>query len=42
MHWMFAMAVASVVGYLAYRSGKRTGSRKGYSVGRSHGRRWRR
>jgi len=30
------------VGYCIYRAGKRTGSRKGYNVGRDHARRRRR
>ena len=33
------IVIALCIGYWAYRSGKRTGSRKGYGVGRAHGRR---
>ena len=31
--------LAWAIGFWIYRSGKRTGSRKGYNVGRTHGRR---
>ncbi len=36
---LLVIAVVAIIGYLVYRSGKRTGSRKGYNVGRQHGRR---
>ncbi len=39
------MGLAAIVGYIAwwsYDSGKREGSRKGYNIGRRHGRRRRR
>jgi Na+/proline symporter len=33
------LAIITTIGYYAYRSGKRIGSRKGYNVGRRSGRR---
>ena len=39
------LIVVGIVLFIAasvYSSGKRTGSRKGYGVGREHGRRWKR
>lgn len=33
--------VFAVMGWAIYKSGKSEGSRKGYNVGRSRGRRWR-
>ena len=33
------VSLVVAVGYWIYRSGKRTGSRKGYGIGRRHGRR---
>ena len=39
MEGLIVFGILVVIGYWLYRSGKRTGSRKGYSVGRSRGRR---
>jgi hypothetical protein len=39
MKTLFALAAMAVVGYFVYKAGKRTGSRKGYGVGRRHERR---
>jgi hypothetical protein len=36
---LLVIAVIAIIGYFFYRSGKRTGSRKGYNVGRRHERR---
>jgi hypothetical protein len=35
---LFVLGIVIVVGYSLYRAGKRTGSTKGYHVGRSRGR----
>ena len=40
MEGLIVLGILVMVGYSLYRSGKRAGSRKGYGVGRSHGRRW--
>jgi hypothetical protein len=42
MEELLGLAVLAAFAWWCYRSGKRIGSRKGYNVGRSHGRRWRR
>jgi len=42
MEVLIVLAVVVFIGWSLYRAGKRTGSRKGYHVGRSRGRRWRR
>ena len=39
MEGLIVLGILVFIGYSLYRSGKRTGSRKGYSVGRSRGRR---
>lgn len=39
MDMIIAFGVLFAIGCYAYRSGKRTGSRKGFHVGRTHGRR---
>ncbi|QDT35978.1 hypothetical protein [Stratiformator vulcanicus] len=39
MEELFYIALIGGIGYWLYRAGKRTGSRKGYNVGRRHGRR---
>ena len=41
MEILLVLAVVAWVAYAGYRSGKRTGSIRGFYVGR-HGRRWRR
>ena len=41
MDYLIALGVIYVVGYLIYRNGKREGSKKGYGVGLSRGRRGR-
>jgi hypothetical protein len=41
MQGLIVLGFLVFVGYSLYKSGKRTGSRKGYNVGRSRGwRRW--
>ncbi len=42
MEGLIALAILGFIAWWAYKSGKRTGSRKGYNVGRSRGRRHRR
>ena len=42
MEALFILGTLIVIGYALYRSGKRVGSRKGYNVGFSRGRRRRR
>jgi hypothetical protein len=42
MEALLILAVLIPIGYALYRSGKRVGSRKGYQVGFSRGRRRRR
>ena len=39
MEGLIVLGILVFVGYSLYRAGKRTGSRKGYNVGRSRGRR---
>jgi len=39
MDLLFVIGVVGLIGYAIYRTGKRTGSRKGYNVGRSRSRR---
>ena len=39
MQGLIIIGILVFAGYSLYRIGKRTGSRKGYHVGRSHGRR---
>ena len=39
MQGLIVLGILVFVGYSLYKSGKRTGSRKGYNVGRSR-RRW--
>jgi hypothetical protein len=41
MEMLIVLAIVAWVAYACYRSGKRTGSIRGFHVGR-HGRRWRR
>ena len=41
MEILIVLAVVAWLAYACYRSGKRTGSIRGFNVGR-HGRRWRR
>ena len=41
MESLIGLAVIAAIAWFFYKSGKRTGSRKGYNVGRSRGR-WRR
>jgi hypothetical protein len=41
MDGLIGFGVLAFVAWALYRAGKRTGSRKGFAVGRSHGR-WRR
>jgi len=41
MEILIVLAVVAWLAYACYRSGKRTGSVRGFNVGR-HGRRWRR
>lgn len=38
MEGLFVLGVLAFVGYCLYRAGKRTGSRKGYGVGRDRAR----
>ena len=42
MEALLILGVLIAIGYALYRSGKRVGSRKGYNVGFSRGRRRRR
>ena len=42
MEVLLILGALIFIGYALYRSGKRVGSRKGYNVGFSRGRRWRR
>jgi len=42
MEQILLLAIAALCGWWLYQSGKRTGSRKGYNVGRSRRRRRRR
>jgi len=42
METLFGLAVLAALAWWIYKSGKRVGSRKGYNVGRSRGRRRRR
>ena len=42
MESLFGLAVLATIAWWFYKSGKRIGSRKGYNVGRSRGRRRRR
>ena len=42
MEWLILLGILGCLCSWAYRSGKREGSRKGYHVGRQHGRRSRR
>ena len=42
MESLFGLAVLAAIAWWFYKSGKRIGSRKGYNVGRSRGRRRRR
>ena len=42
MESLFGLVVLAAVGWLFHKEGKRIGSRKGYNVGRSRGRRRRR
>jgi hypothetical protein len=42
MEGLITWGILLFIGYLLYKSGKRIGSRKGYSVGLSRGRRRRR
>ena len=42
MENLFGLAVLAAIALWIYKSGKRTGSRKGFNVGRSRGRRRRR
>jgi hypothetical protein len=39
MERLIVFGILAFVGYAIYRCGKSKGSRKGYNVGRSHGRR---
>ena len=39
MDGLFALSVLGLIAWWFYKSGKRTGSRKGYHVGRSRARR---
>lgn len=39
MEGLLVLGLVMLVGWLVYRAGKRTGSRKGYAVGRWQGRR---
>jgi hypothetical protein len=41
MDVLIVLGILAFLGWAVYKAGKRTGSRKGYGVGRSHGR-WRR
>ena len=41
METLVILGLVGVVGYYIYRVGKREGSRKGYGIGRSRGRRHR-
>jgi len=42
MEGLFGLAVLAAIAWWCFKSGKRIGSRKGYNVGRSRGRRRRR
>jgi len=42
MEGLITLGILLFIGYLLYKSGKRIGSRKGYNVGFSRGRRRRR
>ena len=42
MEGLIALAILGFIVWWAYKSGKRTGSRKGYNVGRRHSFRQRR
>lgn len=42
MEFWIILVMLAVIGWSVYKAGKRTGSRKGYNVGRSRARRWRR
>jgi hypothetical protein len=42
MDSLIGLAVLAAIAWWFYKSGKRTGSRKGFNVGRSRGKRWRR
>ena len=39
MEPLILIAIVVGIGWWLYKSGKQTGSRKGYNVGRAHGRR---
>ena len=39
MEGLIVIGILVAIGYALYKSGKRDGSRKGYGVGRAHGRR---
>ena len=39
MNWLMLLAAAGLIYHLAYRQGKRIGSRKGFHAGRSRRRR---
>jgi hypothetical protein len=38
MEGLIVLGVVVFIGFAIYKSGKREGSRKGYGVGRAHGR----
>ena len=42
MDSLFEMAVLAIIAWWFYKSGKQIGSRKGYNVGRYHGKKKRR
>ena len=42
MELILGLAILAFLGWSLYKSGKRTGSRQGYNVGRSRARRYRR
>jgi hypothetical protein len=42
MEGWIVLALLAGIGWWLYKVGKRTGSRKGFHVGRSRSRRWRR